>query len=230
MRSKEGVENPMKITPRLLSIPPYISTAWKNVSSLFVRERQIGQVLVVSLLDGSQVEIPNLAKEEIDAIFQAHAELSTWESSIPRNLLDGSFSFNLPIKTDGSMLESIGSQMQHNPEQSDLPPIPPHVLEKIKVILRSLGLEDASVLEKAESNCNCIYCQLARSLQEEPEEVVEESELKFRDWEVSQKEEKLYHVVNPLDKNEYYDVYLGDPIGCTCGTKNCEHIRAVLNT
>ena len=55
-------------------------------------------------------------------------------------------------------------------------------------------------------------------------------ELQFKDWEIAQKDGKLYHVINPLDKNEYYDVFLGDPIGCTCGNKNCEHIRAVLST
>ena len=40
----------------------------------------------------------------------------------------------------------------------------------------------------------------------------------------------LIVVTNPLDANEHYNVFLGDPIGCTCGQKNCEHIRAVLNS
>jgi hypothetical protein len=217
----------MKITPRILSIPPYVSTSWGNISSLHIRENSL---LVISLNDGTQIEVPNMAQEEIDAIFQAHATFSEMEtSSLPKGI-DNSLSFSIPIKSDGTTLDALGSHMQHNPEQSDLPPIPPHILTKIGSIIRTLGLEDASVLDKAEPNCNCVYCQLSRAVQGEPEEIVEEADLKFRDWEVSQRQEKLYHVVNPLDKNEYYDVFLGEPIGCTCGSKNCEHIRAALNT
>ncbi|NGX33463.1 MAG: hypothetical protein K1060chlam4_01531, partial [Candidatus Anoxychlamydiales bacterium] len=40
----------------------------------------------------------------------------------------------------------------------------------------------------------------------------------------------LYRVTNPLDENEHYSVFLKDPIGCTCGKKNCEHVKAVLNS
>ena len=35
---------------------------------------------------------------------------------------------------------------------------------------------------------------------------------------------------DPLDPNEHYNVFLGTPLGCTCGEKDCEHIRAVLST
>jgi PhoH-like ATPase len=49
-------------------------------------------------------------------------------------------------------------------------------------------------------------------------------------WGIEQTAEQLYKVTNPLDANEQYNVFLGTPLGCTCGLKNCEHIRAVLNT
>ncbi len=212
----------MKITPRLLSIPPYISTTWDHVSSLHVQNQR----LIVSLEEGSKIEIPDLSEQEIDSIFQAHAEFNTATPKMTG--LDPSMTFSLPLKGEG-LIESFGSGMQHNPEQANLPPIPSHVLEKIGIILHSLGFEDTSVLDKPQSDCQCMYCQLARFLQPKEEEV-QESDLRFRDWEVSQTKERLYHVVNPLDKNEYYDVFLGDPIGCTCGSKHCEHIKAVLNT
>jgi hypothetical protein len=64
---------------------------------------------------------------------------------------------------------------------------------------------------------------------EEIEEVSDE-DLKFRDWEIKQTAEQLYTVTNPLDANEHYNVFLGSPLGCTCGDKNCEHIRAVLTS
>ena len=58
----------MKITPKILSIPPYISTGWNHITSIHVRN----SLLVISLGNGTQVEIPNLAQNEIDEIFQAH--------------------------------------------------------------------------------------------------------------------------------------------------------------
>jgi hypothetical protein len=36
--------------------------------------------------------------------------------------------------------------------------------------------------------------------------------------------------MNPLDHKEHYNVFLGDPIGCSCGNNNCEHIQAVLKS
>lgn len=217
----------MKITPKILSIPPYLSTHWSNIASLQLRSKNERSLLMITLNDGSQVEIPSMSQGDIDEIFQAHANFSEGETSLLKN----SLSFTLPLKStdEGAIIDPLSATMQHNPEQADLPPIPPHVLDKIGSIMRSFGLENTPFLDQAVTDCNCIYCQLARSLRP-VEEVVEEADLKFRDWEVSQKEEKLYHVVNPLDKNEYYDVFLGDPIGCTCGCKNCEHICAVLNT
>lgn len=220
----------MKITPKILSIPPYISTSWSNVASIHLRDKAEKAIVIISLNDGAQIEIPNMDQRDIDEIFKAHANFSEIENTIPKNLIDSSFSFSLPIKSGDMSLEALGGQMQHNPEQSDLPPIPPHILEKIGSIVRAFGIEEGAILDKAEPDCNCIYCQLSRTAHREPDEIVEDADLKFRDWDVIQKNEKLYHVTNPLDKSEYYDVFLGDPIGCTCGCKNCEHIRAALNT
>jgi hypothetical protein len=79
-----------------------------------------------------------------------------------------------------------------------------------------------------------MHCQIAKALHgelpEEQEEEVTDEDLKFRLWDIDQTGDKLYVVTNPLDSKEYYNVFLGDPIGCTCGEKNCEHIRAVLNS
>ncbi len=218
----------MKITPKLLSIPPYLSTSWSSISSIQLRSKNERSLLVITLNDGAQVEIPSMSQSDIDEIFQAHANFHDTATDLP--LLRNSLSFTLPLKNseEGAILDPLNATMQHNPEQADLPPIPPNVLEKIGTIIKSFGLENTPFLDLAVPNCNCIYCQLSRALHPQ-EEVIEEADLKFRDWEVKQIEEKLYHVVNPIDKNEYYDVFLGDPIGCTCGSKTCEHICAVLN-
>lgn len=229
----------MKITTTILSIPPYLSTTWKNISSLHVRAEMGRFTLVVILQNRVQVEVPGLDKATIDSIFEAHAH-SAEEESLPKKSahpLEGPFSFSLPLKPEGP-IETLGTAMQHNPEQADLPPMPPEVLKKITLIARAFGLEDASALPKAEPHCNCVYCQVARSLQGETNPLLNEQEgeevsldeLKFRNWDIQQTGEKLYSVTNPLDKNETYNVFLGDPLGCTCGSKNCEHIRAVLNS
>jgi len=222
----------MKITTTILSIPPYLSTTWKNVVSLHVREESGAFTLIVLLQNQMQVEVPGLDKMTVDEIFEAHAR-SAEEHAAPKtfNPLEGPFSFSVPLKPEGP-LDSLGSSMQHNPDQANLPPMPPEVLKKITMIARVFGLEDASALPKAEPDCNCVYCQVARSLHgEEPAiEEVTEADLQFRNWEVAQTAEQLYKVTNALDPNENYNVYLGTPIGCTCGSKNCEHIRAVLNT
>ena len=65
------------------------------------------------------------------------------------------------------------------------------------------------------------------------QEAVEEvtiDDLRFREWDIKQTGDKLYTVANPLHAEEHYTVFLGSPIGCTCGEQNCQHIRAVLNS
>ena len=217
----------MKITPEILSIPPFISTKWRNVSS--IRMDTTKGLLIIALADSSQVEIPNLEQKYIDEIFRTHARVSEKDVNPSKGLFDNAFSFSLPIKSEGGMIDPLSSQLQHNPEQSELPPLPTNVLEKITGIVKSLGLEDLSILGTPEPNCNCIYCQLTRSL-EQTEDVVDDLDLTFREWDVLEKENNLFRVTNPIDISEHYDVFLGDPLGCTCGKKNCEHIRAVLNT
>ncbi len=85
---------------------------------------------------------------------------------------------------------------------------------------------------KPEPHCNCPHCQIARAMhgieKQELEEPVSDEDLKFRDWEIKQTGEKLYSVTNPIDPSEQYTVFLGEPVGCTCGHSHCEHIKSVL--
>ncbi len=218
----------MKITSQILSIPPYLSTTWKNIASLHVRAGGNLFTLVVLLQNRVQVEVPGLNKETIDEIFEAHARSAEGDTGI-KHPLESPFSFSLPIGSEGG-LESI-PQFQHHPEQANLPTLPPEILKKIATVVKAFGLEEFSSLSKSEEGCNCMYCQLSRATsQEEPVEEVTQEDLRFRDWEIQQTGDQLYSVTNPLDQNEHYNVYLGSPLGCTCGNKNCEHIRAVLSS
>lgn len=219
----------MKISAQLLSIPPYLSTSWKNIASLHSHPDKDRFTLVVVLNNGAQVSIPSLEQTELDSIFEAHARYGSMPAEQQALAHD---SLSLPLSGN---VDLINSAMQHNPAQADSPEIPKEILEKITSIAKVLGLEDVSQFPKAEPHCNCPFCQIARAFhgtenQEKTEETISDQDLQFRSWDIKQTDNKLYIVTNPLDESEQYSVYLGDPLGCTCGQKNCEHIRAVLNS
>ncbi len=233
----------MRINQKILSIPPYISTAWKNISSLHVETQDSYLVLVVNLAQGSRIEIPHLERPLIEAIFSAHAKYVEEEAASPQQLIRGPTPISLAFGMEGMQgMDTLNGLLQHNPQQANTDPLPQEVLSKIGSLSKAMGIDSSANLPKAEPHCNCPHCQIARAMhgeehqneedssQPQAEEEVSEEDLKFRVWDIAQIENKLYTLTNPLDGKEYYNVYLGDPIGCTCGQKNCEHIRAVLNT
>ena len=250
----------MKINPKILSIPPYISTSWKNIASLHVENYPENYpptlVLVVTLLSGVRIEVPHLEQVMIEGIFAAHTRYLEQEERPPQKISHPSpinfppinisgeqaqiLSLGLPLQNAIVGMDHLGSLLQHNPEQADSPDLPSDVLQKIAQLSKTMGIDDPNAVPKPEPHCNCVHCQIARALQggvahvesikEEPEEIVTDEELKFRTWDVVQTGENLYTVTNPMDTQEHYDVYLGNPVGCTCGENHCEHIRTVLNT
>ena len=224
----------MKITSNILSIPPYLSVAWKDIFSLHTKTDSFGlpTILVVTLRNQSQMEIPHLENSTLEEIFDAFSRYSEQEKPIEKK--DGPFHFALPLKKEG---EPFHAPMAHNPEQANLPNLPPEMLEKVTQIAKIFGLENTSLLPTPEPHCNCIHCQIIRSLHGgaplsplSMEEEVSPKDLTFRHWDIKQVDTKLYTVTNPLDAAEQYSVFLGEPIGCTCGEKKCEHIHAVLST
>lgn len=244
----------MKINENILSIPPYISTTWEHVCSLKV----VDGTFTITLIDDSQVQVPDLSDEEIKKSFESHvahvekyesalAESKQQDSSYPSSplnqgpgLLGSEQAIGFPIRFGSGGLEGLGASMQHNPAQKDMPDLPTEILKKVAAVAKALGTDENLSLPSPEPHCNCLHCQIARAVQKgvtgedvlspEEEEVVTEEDLSFREWDISQDDEKLYTVSNPLDSDEKYSVYLGSPIGCTCGHKNCEHIKAVLNS
>jgi hypothetical protein len=219
----------MKITDKILSLPPYISTAWKNIFSIHVETRPYGHVLLLELITGTRVEVPNLDPKIMEKIFTMHAHIV--EEGPQNPVATQTFAIPLPFPIEG-----VTSVLQHNPEQADAPPLPPEIIEKIQS-LKGVLPEDLSQIQKAEPHCNCPYCQITRAvtgtLEEVPAQIEEEvsaEDLTFRNWDIKQEGDRLYSVTNPLDTKEHYNVFLGEPLGCTCGNKNCEHIQAVLRT
>ena len=174
------------------------------------------------------VSIPSLDKQTIDTIYEAHARYGSIQA-VQTSRIE-----SLAFPLSGN-IDLMNSAMQHNPAQADSPEIPKEILDKIASIAKVLGLNDTTELPKAEPHCNCPFCQIARAFhgqeaEAKTEETISEKDLQFRNWDIKQSAENLYTVINPLDEKEQYSVFLGNPLGCTCGQKNCEHIRAVLNS
>lgn len=219
----------MIINQKILSIPPHLSVSWKQIASI----HKEGSSLVVLLSTGSRIDVPNLAENIIEQIFNMHAQVLQLEQE-PQTTP------GMPLKFGFEGMENFGNMMQHSSEQSDSPDLPSEMLGKISNLAKALGMQDTNLeLPEAEPHCNCPFCQIAKAManatdqiqeSEEQEEPVSEEDLHFRDWDISQEADKLYIVKNPLDTEEHYQVFLGAPVGCTCGDKNCEHIRAVLNS
>lgn len=233
----------MKITNKIISIPPYISTSWENIASLHVSDEN----LIIALIDNTRISIPKLTMQELEEIFAAHA-LFLEQLNLPAEAPVQQQLAN-PFKLLFGTLESISQALQHNPNYSNLAPLPQEIAEKVEQLGKTLPPEELSNFLHPVAGCNCMYCQISRILKgdvssqeteassppprrpmhiENTEDEVTAEDLHFEQWKVETLNDKMYLVTNKLDPNEHYSVYLGDPIGCTCGKQDCEHIVAVL--
>lgn len=233
----------IKINEHVLIIPPYLSTTWNQIVSLQMKENN----LIVRLSDETTVSIPNLNEESITSIFEFHAQFleqltkqASQQLSFPNREALLEKLIGLDSKEPGvhiafSTMDGMGGAMAHNPEQSNAPDLPKEVLEKITAITKIIAADALDNLPKPETDCNCFFCQLTRAMnpQEQTitiEEQVLDEELKFQEWDIEPAGVQLYSVTNKLDGSEKYNVFLGHPVGCTCGKSNCEHIVAVLKS
>lgn len=242
----------MKITNKMLSIPPHISTSWANIASIQMHNAE----LEIILSTGQAVFIRELPLEIIKTIFAAHADyLEKKDSSLQTSesfakIANGpNAEADFPTRMGFNALDSFGTALQHNPAHAQAPDLPFEILQKIGSIAKIITPETEADIPKPEPHCNCMHCQIARAIQEsiqgtqmeeiddsletETEEINEEvtdADLNFCQWEIMQTSENLFNVVNRLDTDEKYSVYLGSPVGCTCGHTGCEHILAVLKS
>lgn len=236
----------MKINAKFFHFPPYLSTTWTQVRALYMKQED----LVVSLIDGTLIVLHGLKPEVVDAVFAGHAAflesvarptndrvlpLPPSLQETPRQAGEqGGFPF-MRISIDN--LESLTSAMTHNPAQANLPDLPKEMLTKIAEIAKIVAPDEISNLPKPEPHCNCVHCQIAKAIhgegaavQEIEAEAVSEADLAFQQWGIEKIGDNLYTVANRLDSHEKYTVFLGEPVGCTCGKSGCEHILAVLKS
>lgn len=225
----------MKITTKILSIPPYISTSWDSIDYLKSSREEEHLLLVIGLKsDLAPIIIPNLSLAILDEIFQAHVGYLEEKQTIP-SLLPGPGLFKAMDQMISSLITPqenttlVDTIMQHNPEHADNPVLPTDLLAKLLEATKDLALFENAIFEPT---CQCMFCQIARAMQEQKQidEEVDDADLHFLDWQVVEVSSKLYRVINPEDPQEVYNVYLGEPVGCTCGQKSCAHIEAVLKS
>ena len=208
-------------------------------------------LLMVTLKDGTTCAIPHLPKETIEQIFSLHAESSDANQKEDlHNLVDSMRSgfkelVNIFAKLGTNSLGSLGKALEHDPNNANLPELPPDLVKKVEVLLTVIPKEDILSMPEGLPGCHCMYCQINRILRESvlsketdvpdilaegQSEPVEEKDLVFSEWIVESIGEKLYKVTNRLDPSEGYRVFLGEPIGCTCGKPHCDHVLAVLRS
>ena len=248
----------MIINSKFFHHPPYVSTSWKQVAAIHASEG----MLILTLHNGDLIRIPNLSSNEMESVFKAHAEFLEKESNpsssapipptqriVPQPLSplaqalfsstnpaqDSSFQFGI-ASADG-----FASALQHNQAQANMPDLPSDVLEKIGAIAKIIAPHESSDLPRAEPHCNCMYCQIARAINqgvsheppaatEEIETPVKDEELTFQTWNIQLKGDLMYQVTDKQDPSKSFTVFLGEPMGCTCGQEGCEHLIAVLKS
>jgi hypothetical protein len=146
-----------------------------------------------------------------------------------------------------SSMDGLGNAMQHNPAHANAPDLPLEILQKIGAIVKIVAPEEMHTGTIAEQDCNCPYCQITRAINGDSDS---ESQL-FSDiaawsdgqqvqaskdpqeiltpWQIQETGEKQFLVTDTATRSEFR-VFLGDPVGCTCGQQGCEHIIAVLKS
>ncbi|MBA2369276.1 MAG: hypothetical protein H0V82_09675 [Candidatus Protochlamydia sp.] len=236
----------MKVTEKIFSITPYISTTWSQIAALHMK----GSNLAVTLVDGDTILIPNLSPETITLIFQHHSmhlEKEQPPVQVQKELFSGNQVLKELLDPQGEPgfrmtfgpLDGLNTALQHNPSQANAPDLPPEIIQKIGAIAHIIAPSDEASLPQPELFCNCFHCQIARAInastqpisgQNEEQEVVTEDDLNFQEWSITQTGTQLFSVTHRLDALEKYNVFLGDPVGCTCGIQGCEHILAVLKS
>ncbi len=244
----------IKMTSKLLSIPPYLSTNWGEVSALQIAQDEHGfPVLLVTLKHGEEVAIPNLPSPMLAAAFELHARSLEKQAEVPLpvnnpfemffNMLNTPLDLPPPLFQALARNESVSSdlhgavdvQLKHAPELSQTPDLP----EALTTKMREMAEMSGEALKKRFipiEGCNCPHCQVGRLFgatdtpATQEDEPVSDADLTFREWDIQSVGERLYRVSHPLDKEESYHVFLGTPVGCTCGEQGCVHLHAVLRS
>lgn len=248
----------VKVNNIMLSIPPYISTSWNHVEGLYMKgatlvvtltgsesvnipgiSSEIIEMIFSAHADYLEQEVhqrPSLSKHEMSAFAGLPAGFPLLAQGFPMlSGADGSFQLGI------SSMDGLSSAMQHNPAHANAPDLPTEILQKIGAIVKIVAPEEMLTGTAAEQDCNCPFCQITRAINGDssdedephifPEELLEgvNADSSQNPWKIQQTGENQYLVTSIGDRAEF-QVFLGDPVGCTCGQEGCDHVIAVLKS
>lgn len=237
----------MKIGPNNLHFPPYISTSWDQVKLITADETK----LTITLVSGREVHIPELEAEVIEAVFDAYqeyresidTEASAEHTQSTGNEVQDLFSGlqnliknfkGMPVQF-GVGIEGLESLFENLPNEKPSP----ELIKQVQQMTKMMGI-NPNDLPRPEPHSQTAYSQILRAIRNEEEvstpdhpdlpseEEVYEEDIAFQQWLIKKTGDNLYDVINKLNPNEVYQVYLGNPVGCTCGESGCEHLLTVL--
>src|SRR5207244_4327659 len=102
-----------------------------------------------------------------DQLFTTHASLLEQQQAKP--IANKLFSpsegvLGTPMKIVFGTLDSLMQALQHNPANSNLPPIPPEIANKVEALAKMIPEEDLAQMPDPDPDCNCMYCQMQRIL------------------------------------------------------------------
>lgn len=187
-------------------------------------------------------------------VMSSNNDLSSLQGMMPFGLLgpgfpmtasDNAFQFGI------SSMDGLGNPMQHNPAHANAPDLPLEILQKIGAIVKIVAPEEIVTGTIAEQDCNCPYCQITRAISVDGDDesqlfselsswtdILENPELTHAHdlsseisspWKIQETGPNQFLVVDTSNQSEFR-VFLGNPVGCTCGEEGCKHIVAVLKS
>lgn len=226
----------MKINKNMLSIPPYITTTWDNITCVqacVVQDEFVD--IKICLADGEKVEVPhvpekifNKIRDEYEKFIESSsintpADLGGIASGIA-DIFQGA-NRELPAIGRGENVGVIGFPVSGHPRQHHEAPVLGK--EALRQITKTLG-EKAFEGEYI-TKCNCIYCQSCRFVQDKKNKESGEKPLEFSDaWLVEEVGTDKFIVRDKMKESNVFTVYLKPKIICSCGSNVCEHIKATL--
>lgn len=206
----------MIINNKLLSIPPFISTSWRDVE-LLLSDGQ--HTLNIYLKNGTLVKISHLLKDQLDLIFKVHQDVLLNQNTDKK-----------PPFLDPLMVQFSGQILEHDPELFDFQPLPDDMLGKLKALSSALPKPDKDRMPQIHPGCRCPHCQIMTVILEEQDndDLVDDSDLTFATWLQEELTDHDFLITHPYNKEETYLVTLGEKVCCSCGQMPCEHIEHVL--
>ena len=205
----------MKISRKVLCIPPYLSISWDQIAymqAFFPQDSDQGE-MHITCKDAKTIVIPLLSPKEIHTIFACHARF-----------LEEPYLSTPSISFD--MISSPLHLCEHDPAQQNAPDLPGELLQQFSRLSTVLDASILSVIPKPEPHCNCPCCQISRVIHAPTSSHYAPQAT----WNIYPIDQNSYKVSHTEQQDISFLVSLSPNVHCSCGSHTCEHIRMVLRS